>query len=427
MNYDVIVVGAGPAGSVAAKLCADKGLKTLLLEMGREPGEKNCSGTTIPLFNLYEDFPWINDPEMPITRNVYSNTHYWVFPDGERWFKTEAVGGVVTPPRAVNVYRDLWDPWLASKAMDAGAELRKSTTVWDVIKEGDAVCGVVTHTGEKIRSGVVIAADGLNSMVSIKAGLRDKRRVDEYGVCVKYDFESTPEHIEVAFNMADGQVANESWYGGTWSSGRTGYCWLFPNYDSISVGLFTLLSDLKENPFVLMQRFLEHPLVKTKLKGAKPRYYSVRNLNSCKNGVDKTCADGIMAVGDAAGFTCVVEGCGIPAALWSGKFAAETAIDAIASGDVSYSGLKAYETKWKNSFIARDMAGSKKTSDWLYKTVGAEGIGLFIQHAIEGWMLKHGWSEGGHDDACRSLMEDFIQSQLPRYLKLYGSLYEEGV
>jgi flavin-dependent dehydrogenase len=71
------------------------------------------------------------------------------------------------------------------------------------------------------------------------------------------------------------------------------------------VGLFTLLSDLKENPFVLIQRFLKHPLVKTKLKGVKPRYYSVRNLNSCKNGVDKTCADGIMAVGDAAGFTCV--------------------------------------------------------------------------------------------------------------------------
>jgi flavin-dependent dehydrogenase len=100
MNYDVVVAGAGPAGSVAAKLCADKGLKTLILEMGREPGEKNCSGTTIPLFNLYEDFPWLNDPEMPITRNVYSNTHYWVFPDGERWFKTEAVGGVVTPPRS---------------------------------------------------------------------------------------------------------------------------------------------------------------------------------------------------------------------------------------------------------------------------------------------------------------------------------------
>lgn len=424
MNYDVIVVGAGPAGSVAAKLCADKGLKTLICEMGRKPGEKNCSGTTIPLLNIYEEFPWMNDPEMPINRNVYSNTHYWVFPDGKRWFKTEA-GNYNSSPRAVNVYRDMWDSWLAKKAVEAGAELRTSTTIWDVIKERDVVTGVVTHKGEKIHSEIVIAADGVNSMTSIKAGLRDRWKPDEYGVCIKYDFESTPEHIQVAFNDVNGQVANESWFGGPWSSGKQAYCWLFPNYDSISVGWWGLLSDLKENMFVLMQKFLEHPLVKTKLKGAKPRYYSVRNLNICQYGVERTSADGIMAVGDAAGFSCTFEGCGLPAALWSGKFAAETAIDAINAGDTSYSKLKAYDAKWRNSFIAHDLVGSQNIANWIYKTMGAQGIGVFIQESIEGWLLKHGWSVEGHDDACRLLMEEYIRSLLPKYFKLFGILYEE--
>ena len=424
MEYDVIVVGAGPAGSVAARLCSEKGLKTLLLEMGRKPGEKNCSGTTVPLFKVYEDFPWMKDPEMPITANIYSNTHYWVFPDG-RWFKTEAVAPLVVPPRAVNVYRDIWDQWLAKKAVETGAELRTSTTVWDVIKEKGAVVGVVTHTGEKIRSKIVIAADGINSMVSTKSGLREKWKADEYGVCIKYDFHSTPEHIKVAFNEAEGQLANETWFGGPWSAGMQAYCWLFPNYDSISVGWWGLLSDIKENVFSLMQKFLEHPLVKTKLKGAKPRYYSVRNLALCQHGVKKTCADGIMAVGDAAGFTCTFEGCGIPAALWSGKFAAETAIDAISAGDVSYAKLKDYEAKWKNSFIDHDLVGSQNLARWVYKTMGTEGIGLFLRDSIEGWMLKHGWSEQGHDDACRIMTDDYIKNLLTKYFKLYGMLYEE--
>ncbi|MHC1582748.1 MAG: FAD-dependent monooxygenase [Candidatus Syntropharchaeia archaeon] len=420
MKYDVVIVGAGPAGSVAGKMCAESGLKTLILEMGRKPGEKNVSGTTIPLFQVYETFPWMK--EMPITRTAYTMVHYWVLPDDSTWFKTEA-SPPSHPPRAVNVYRDEWDVWMAEQAVASGSELRCSSLVTDVIKEGEKIGGVVTDKGEKIESEVLIIADGVNSMTSRKAGLRGRWKPNQYGVCVKYDWKTTPEQIEIAFNAReDGEIANEIWFGGSWSSGMHGYAWLIPNHDSISIGWYGLLSDLKENPTALLWNFMKHPLVKTKLKGGEPRYFMARNIPISEGGMEKTYGDGVMVVGDAAGFACILEGCGLPAALWSGKFAAETAIDALSSGDTSAEKLKEYEDKWKNSFIFHDITGTALVARWVYKVMGAEGMGDILRTMIEGWLLKHGWCEKGHDEGMKIMMEDFMKI-FPRFARVFGGLY----
>ena len=176
-NFDVIVVGAGPSGSVAARRAAEGGLKTLLLEKRPEIGvpvrcaEAIGADTSKPF--IVPDNKWIN---AEISHFALRNS------------KSDSALFSPTEPTLV-VNRELFDLELAVLASRAGAELRTNCPAVNAIMENQQVCGVeVEYKGrrEKLNSRLVIAADGTESQVARWAGLKTVSPFADYYVGIEY-------------------------------------------------------------------------------------------------------------------------------------------------------------------------------------------------------------------------------------------------
>lgn len=132
--YDVIVVGAGPAGSTAAKTLADKGHKVLLVEKFKMPRYKSCSGQLIKKsMDLVQEY--YGEPVPISTMCVPTENRGMIFTDDKgKSFRFEQDG--------LNVWRSSFDKWLADKAAQSGAEVRDHTAVLSCVEEN----GIVTVT-----------------------------------------------------------------------------------------------------------------------------------------------------------------------------------------------------------------------------------------------------------------------------------------
>jgi len=206
-SYDVIVVGAGFGGPVAAKKCADAGLRTLIVERARRPGEKVISGTYIGTDAFLLGPSWIREGNPPLERASYGVKLNFI-KSGEIYISLK----VSFPyPVAYGAYCRPVCTWLAEQAVKAGAELKTSTTAVDVIKERGYIKGIITDGGEELRSKVIIDSEGLQNLLAIKAGIRRKYVPETIELCIEYDFEMASDdlenifenHIELNFAMPD--------------------------------------------------------------------------------------------------------------------------------------------------------------------------------------------------------------------------------
>ncbi|MFW9844329.1 MAG: NAD(P)/FAD-dependent oxidoreductase, partial [Candidatus Thorarchaeota archaeon] len=96
----------------------------------------------------------------------------------------------------MNVYRSEFDPWIAQFAIEAGAELKTSTLIVDLLTENGNVCGVIDEKGDKYRAPIVIGADGVISIVAQKSGLRTKWPQNQVTLVPQYDFQAPSERID---------------------------------------------------------------------------------------------------------------------------------------------------------------------------------------------------------------------------------------
>jgi electron transfer flavoprotein-quinone oxidoreductase len=368
--FDVVIVGAGPAGSMAALKLAKAGLKVVLLERGKHPGSKNMFGGLLhntPVLNEMIPSFW---EKAPLERHMSKKTLAFMTPASSASMTFETESFEVSPYNGYTVMRPIFDNWLAGEAVKEGASLLCNCTAEDLIQKDSQVVGVSIKGREgELRSNIVIAADGVLSFMAKKAGLRRDFRAKDLGLGIKLLLGLPKETIDERFNLVRDEGADISLIGAT--GGLRGGGFIYTNYESISIGMVVHLDSLKasgKTPYQVLDELLQHPHIRKLIKGAVPLEYSAHLIS--EGGIKtlpQVYTGGMMVVGDAAGL-CYTNGItleGINLAMTSGALAAETAIEAIEAKDYSAQMLSTYRKKLDDSFIIKDMVTFRNAVDMM--------------------------------------------------------------
>jgi len=372
-DYDIVIVGAGPGGSIAAKVAADAGLKTVFFERGRKPGEKNASGCGLGP-RMWRTFPEImkelTPDKVPSMRKAGCVVNHYLDKNLneraiEMYYPTDSV--TYEPAKqfiTMNAYRSEFDPWLAKFATDAGAELRTSTLIKRLVKDdAGKVIGVQTEKGEKILGKIIIGADGVLSIVARFSGLNPRWQPNQVTIVPQYDFSADKDKIDKMYGP-DGLLADAAdacWWGVDFPSA---YQVIFG--DGFHIGLGSWLGQWVKNPISFLNKLVGCKPFQRMMKAidAKPREIQTHLLPWTNKPV-KTYTDNVMLIGDAGGFPCPLEAEGVYPAMETGKLAVETAIKALEQGDTSKKVLKLYEEKWQESSVGVEFqAGESLSTLW---------------------------------------------------------------
>ncbi len=310
--HDLIVVGAGPGGSMAAFIAAKLGLDVLLVEAKKLPRNKTCGGG-LPLNSLAILLEHFNFKEM---KHAFIEK---IAHGGKLHDRFNLISTITTAtPNVFFTLRHRFDYFLAKKAESAGAELLDGSPVRKV-KVSSQRMSAFLRGGERVDSKMVIIADGANSRIARTLGMRTTWKDDEVALGYEVECEVGAETVtEVTDDLPSihfGIVAS-------------GYGWIFPKKEVLSIGIGALRNKLRPKKQDFHYFFNKNPL----LKGLKKPNRIHGHLIPFGGIVKEPHARRTLLVGDAAGFVDPFLGEGIRYALLSGKFAAEVAAKAITSG-----------------------------------------------------------------------------------------------
>lgn len=299
-NFDIIVIGAGPGGSFAAKAGAENGYSTCLIEKEKLNGKgryKACGGAI-----AWELVDEIDYPEDKIARVIESLELHHV--DGED-FSKKGKGAVV--------WRSIFDKFLTDMAVKYGAVLKEQEPLINLSKEGDFY--QIFTKKDSYTAKYIIAADGVASQ-TLK--LLNWPYFDSENLILTITKEMKTEKSYI--NQVLGEDTVHLFFG-IKNLVAVGYAWLFPKENNITVGWGNQINLIK-NSREEFKKFTSLSFVKQALKNSneeifKPHLIPV-GLRS------KLYEDNVFAVGDAAGIVDPISGKGIPYAMMSGQFAIES-------------------------------------------------------------------------------------------------------
>jgi digeranylgeranylglycerophospholipid reductase len=334
-QFDVIVVGAGPAGSMAALHAAKGGAKTALLEKMKLPREKLCGGGVSG---------WVIK-KIGIPSNIIERTIE----------QAQVVAGkkLLPPvpwPKNIawrTVMRAKFDYYLATKAVEAGATLIQSTPVESVAFDGDNnVCGVKTATRGVMKSKIVVGCDGAPSTIARTAGFWGRwfnNDAEEWRRRCAY---CTEAHFRLPDEEIDKRMGNTLYL--FYERDLMGYHWLFPKKGIITVGTGSATTRMTKKPISYFNNFVKDNTIAAELlKGAK-LIGKVRGAYVPFSGTfTPSYGDGVILAGDSAGMVGAVTGEGIYFAVRAGIAAGEVASQAALSDNTSAGHLSKFEKRWK--------------------------------------------------------------------------------
>ncbi|MFQ5829572.1 MAG: geranylgeranyl reductase family protein [Candidatus Methylomirabilia bacterium] len=309
MDYDVIVVGAGPGGSTAAYELAHRGVKVGLFERKRLPRYKPCGGC----LSLKIDRILAPDFHPLVEQTVYGARFTF---KGLRPIRRRS-----DRPVAYMVMRDRFDAFLAGEARKGGAELREAEPVTAVREQDDGV-EVVTER-RTYRAQFLVGADGATGIVARALGLQPGKRV---AVALEGEATVSAEMLET--------VGDEAWI--EFGSIPVGYAWVFPKCDHLSVGVGGLKGRVG-NPRAYYSTYIEDEGLLTALEREERHGYIIPVFDGGREPI-RTART--LLVGDAGALVDPFLGEGIYYAIRSGQLAAETLEGALAG----QSKLDAYDT-----------------------------------------------------------------------------------
>ena len=420
-SFDVIVVGAGPAGSMAATTLARAGHKVALIERGAYPGAKNLFGGMIYSLELVRHFPNFV-AEAPIERPVTRHSTWFLGKDRSLNvdFASESFGDA--PYNGFTAYRSRFDRWLADQAVAAGALLIPSTVVDDFLWENGlqggkgnstrrSVAGVVTRreAGE-LRAPLVICADGILSLLGRKAGLVAEPDPEHYSIGVRETLSLPKGRIEDRFQI-DSNGGCAALFVGSWPGALRGGGFVYTNRDTLSVGFVAQMASLAEDQgkggeagiLDALDAFKRHPAVRRLIQGAERLEYGAHVVPEGGWGMRPTMVgNGIMLAGDAAALVLaggvIYEG--VHYAMHSGHLAAETAIKALERGRFDAVALSGYPRNLEASYVGRNLKAFRHVPRLLFNPR----------------MYHH------YPDALCRVAEEFFRAEEQGHIKLFSLL-----
>lgn len=351
-EYDIIIVGAGPAGSAAALYAAKYGMKVLLLEKEKFPRDKICgdalSGKSVGVLKELELLEKVQElPGAFIRRIIFSS------PDHTSFEINLQHSNLKNTPKGFVIRRKVFDNFLVEEVRKKKVTFIENFTVTDILQSGDRIQGVVGRNGEgkfqDIKCKVLLGADGYNSIVCRKTGL----------------YNHDPRHWVVALRCYYKNVAGltdqiELHY---LDEVIPGYFWIFPvenGYANVGIGMLHHYIkkgnvDLKS----VLERAINSTIFASRFANASPTEKPIGWNLPVGSKHRKNYGHGYLLLGDAAGLIDPFTGEGIGNALYSAKFAVETINKAMESERYDAGLLSEYDKNLWN-FIGDELRVSSK-------------------------------------------------------------------
>lgn len=365
IEFDVVVVGAGPSGLSCAYVLAKNGLKVAVVEKGEYPGSKNVMGGVLyvhPLREIMPDFLEKAANSKALERNVIEQNLWLLGKEGVIKIGHRNVEWKENP-NAFTVLRANFDRWFAQEVEKAGALIIPKTKVEDFLRnEKGEIAGVVTSRPKgEIHSKAVVIAEGVNPILTMKAGLRkEDLKPHMVAVAVK-EVISVPEDVVNRVFGVEGNDGATIELLGSWSEGMFGMGFLYANRSSVSLGCGVLLEDLRKKkikPYQLLENLKNHPVISDMLgeyRNNTMEYLAHLIPEGGYYAMPKVYGDRVLVCGDAAMLVNSIHREGSNHAITSGRLAAETLLEAFEKGDFSEKILKNYYLRLKESFILKDL------------------------------------------------------------------------